>query len=46
MGCIFILKVWKVFKERAFFEKVVFEESGFLLEKEEQALKVTSLKKG
>ncbi len=27
-------------------KKSVFEESGFLLEKEEQALKVTSLKRG
>ena len=47
LGCIFIFKVWKVFKERAFlWKKVVFEESGFPLEKEEQALKVTSLKRG
>lgn len=30
----------------AFGEKSVFEESGFSLEKEEQALKVTSLKRG
>lgn len=30
----------------AFGEKSVFEESGFPLEKEEQALKVTSLKRG
>ena len=30
----------------AFGEKSVFEESGFPLEKEEQSLKVTSLKRG
>ena len=30
----------------AFEEKSVFEESGFSLEKEEQSLKVTSLKRG
>lgn len=47
MGFIIILKVWKVFRERAFlWKKVVFEESGFPLEKEEQALKETSLKRG
>lgn len=41
------MNVWKVFKERAFlWKKVVLEESGFPLEKEEQALKETSLKRG